>query len=75
MKTDSYSPRGNNSPFWWARYVPAALLVLIVGALLLLVSGPVLVPLILSFALAFMLEPPTDWFQRRFRSSRNSAVF
>ena len=74
MKTNSFSPRLGDSPFWWARYVPAALLVLIVGALLLLVSGPVLVPLLLSFALAFMLEPPTDWFQRRFRSSRNTAV-
>ena len=63
-----------NSPFWWARYVPVALLLLVVGALLLFVTGPVLVPLLLSFALAFMLEPLADWYQRRFRSSRNSAV-
>jgi predicted PurR-regulated permease PerM len=63
-----------DSPFWWARYVPVALLLLVVGALLLFVTGPVLVPLLLSFALAFMLEPLADWYQRRFRSSRNSAV-
>ncbi|HEX8396091.1 MAG TPA: AI-2E family transporter [Pyrinomonadaceae bacterium] len=63
-----------NSPFWWARYVPVALLLLVIGALLLFVTGPVLVPLLLSFALAFMLEPLADWYQRRFRSSRNSAV-
>lgn len=63
-----------NSPVWWARYVPVALLLLVIGALLLFVTGPVLVPLLLSFALAFMLEPLADWFQRRFRSSRNSAV-
>lgn len=63
-----------DSPFWWARYVPVALLLLVVGGLLLLVAGPVLVPLILSFALAFMLEPLADWFQRRFHSTRNSAV-
>lgn len=63
-----------DSPFWWARYVPVALLLLVIGALLLLVGGPVLVPLILSFALAFMLEPLADWFQRRFHSTRNSAV-
>ena len=63
-----------NSPFWWARYVPVALLLLVIGGLLLFVTGPVLVPLLLSFALAFMLEPLADWFQRRFRSSRNSAV-
>jgi predicted PurR-regulated permease PerM len=63
-----------DSPFWWARYVPVVLLLLVIGALLLFVTGPVLVPLLLSFALAFMLEPLADWFQRRFRSSRNSAV-
>jgi predicted PurR-regulated permease PerM len=63
-----------DSPLWWARYVPVALLLLVVGALLLFVTGPVLVPLIISFALAFMLEPLTDWFQRRFRSTRNAAV-
>ena len=63
-----------NSPFWWARYVPVALLLLVIGGLLLFVTGPVLVPLLLSFALAFMLEPLADWYQRRFRSSRNSAV-
>lgn len=63
-----------DSPFWWARYVPVALLLLVIGALLLFVTGPVLVPLLLSFALAFMLEPLADWFQRRFRTSRNSAV-
>lgn len=64
----------HESPFWWARYVPATLLLLSIVALLLLVGGPVLVPLILSFALAFMLEPLADWFQARFRSTRNSAV-
>jgi predicted PurR-regulated permease PerM len=74
MNTNSFFSGWENSPFWWARYVPVALLVLVVGALLLFVGGPVLVPLLLSFALAFMLEPPTDWFQRRFRSTRNAAV-
>jgi predicted PurR-regulated permease PerM len=74
MNTNSFSRAWDNSPFWWARYVPVALLVLVVGALLLFVGGPVLVPLLLSFALAFMLEPPTDWFQRRFHSTRNAAV-
>jgi predicted PurR-regulated permease PerM len=62
------------SPWWWARYIPVALLLLAVIVLLLLVGGPVLVPLILSFALAFMLEPLVNWFQRRFRSTRNAAV-
>lgn len=62
------------SPWWWARYVPVVLLLLVVAVFLLLVGGPVLVPLILSFALAFMLEPLVEWFQKRFHSTRNAAV-
>lgn len=63
----------SRSPFWWARYVPATLAVLILLGLMLAIGGPVLVPLLLSFALAFMLEPLTDWFQRR-RFSRHASV-
>ncbi len=61
------------SQFWWARWVPAALLVAGLIALAIVTGSPVLVPLLLSFALAFMLEPIADWFQRRGRS-RNAAV-
>lgn len=71
---DTAGKSNYESPFWWARYIPVTLLLLVILVLLLFVSGPVLVPLILSFALAFMLEPMVDWFQRRFRSTRNAAV-
>jgi predicted PurR-regulated permease PerM len=41
--------------------------------LTIVIGGNVLVPLLVSFALAFMLEPLADWFQRRGRS-RSVAV-
>lgn len=59
--------------FWWARYVPVALLALLLIALLVVAGGSILMPLLISFALAFMLEPLADRFQRRGRS-RNAAV-
>ena len=59
--------------FWWVRWVPAALLIIGLIALTIAIGGTVLVPLVVSFALTFMLEPVADWFQRR-RRSRNAAV-
>jgi predicted PurR-regulated permease PerM len=61
------------SPFWWVRWVPAALVVLGILSFLVVAGTSVLVPLLVSFALAFMLEPLVDWFQRR-RLSRNASV-
>lgn len=63
----------SKTPFWWIGYVPAALLALLVSWLLIYVGAPILIPLLLSFALAFMLEPIADFFQRR-GNSRNTAV-
>ena len=60
-------------PFWWVRWIPAALLIAGLIALTIAIGGNVLVPLLVSFALAFMLEPLADWFQRRGRS-RSVAV-
>ena len=60
-------------PFWWLRWVPAVLLGAGLMALTIAIGGAVLVPLLVSFALAFMLEPLADWFQRRGRS-RSTAV-
>ncbi len=62
-----------NRSFWWIRFVPAALFVVGIIVLVIIVGGTVLVPLVVSFALAFMLEPVADWFQNRGRS-RNAAV-
>ena len=48
-----------HSALWWVRWVPAALLVIAVAVLLVRIGKPVLVPLLVSFTLAFMLERAT----------------
>jgi predicted PurR-regulated permease PerM len=60
-------------PIWWVRWIPAALLIASLIALTIAIGGNVIVPLLVSFGLAFMLEPLTDWFQRQGRS-RSVAV-
>lgn len=60
-------------PFWWVRWVPVALLVVGLIAVTVAIGGNVLVPLLVSVALALMLEPLADWFQRR-GHSRSVAV-
>ncbi len=60
-------------PVWWAGYVPAALLVGFLLYLLVTVGGSILIPLLLAFALTFMLEPLTVRLQAGGRS-RSSAV-
>lgn len=60
-------------PFWWVRWVPVALLIAGLIILTIAIGGNVLVPLLVSFSIAFMLEPLADWFQRR-GHSRNVAV-
>src|SRR5262245_14050458 len=67
------SPIASRSPLWWARWVPAALLAVAFVVFLIVAGSPVLIPLLLSFALTFMLEPLVEWFQRH-RLSRSIAV-
>lgn len=61
------------SPFWWVRWVPAAVLLAALVSFAVVAGSSVLVPLLLSFALVFMLEPLVEWFQRR-KLSRNVSV-
>jgi predicted PurR-regulated permease PerM len=51
------------SPFWWFRWVPAALLVLLALYLLVVLGHSVFIPLLVSFALVFMLEPLVTRFE------------
>ena len=60
------------NPFWWVGYVPVALFLAALAAFVLMVGGPVLVPLLLGFAITFLLEPLTSWFQKRGRSRRTA---
>lgn len=65
--------RRNQTPFWWVTYVPASLFVLLVLYLVFTLGGSILIPLLLGFALTFMLEPLADRLQRN-GQSRSSAV-
>ena len=58
------------NPFWWVGYVPLSLFLVALAAFVITVGGPVLVPLLLGFAITFLLEPLTSWFQNRGRSRR-----
>ncbi|HTV03171.1 MAG TPA: AI-2E family transporter, partial [Luteitalea sp.] len=52
--TDSHR---HANPLWWMRWVPAALIVLVVGWLLYVFGSVALVPVLASFAIAYLLHP------------------
>ncbi|MFN0120849.1 MAG: AI-2E family transporter [Blastocatellia bacterium] len=56
-------PRQN--PLQWMRWIPAILLALGLGALLLTGSRVILIPLLVSLALTYLLEPVVEWFEKR----------
>ncbi|MBP6823481.1 MAG: AI-2E family transporter [Acidobacteria bacterium] len=61
-------------PIEWMRWVPAALLV-IVFLLLVFISGRiVLVPMLISIALAYLLAPIVTWFEQRGWSRSSSTL-
>jgi predicted PurR-regulated permease PerM len=59
--------------FWWFRWIPGVVLLVALSLAALKIGRTVLLPLVVSFALAFMLEPFVDWLERR-QHSRNRAV-
>ncbi len=60
-------------PLEWMRWIPAALIAFILIAGIVIGSRVILVPLLSSFALAYMLEPLVELFERR-GWSRTTAV-
>lgn len=54
-----------SSPLGWMRWVPVALLAILVGGALLFGARIVLLPLLSSVALAYLLAPVASWFERR----------
>ena len=60
-------------PLEWMRWIPAALIAFILMAGIVIGSRVILVPLLSSFALAYMLEPLVELFERR-GWSRTTAV-
>lgn len=53
------------NPIDWMRWIPAVVLSLIVIVLLLIGSRVILIPLLTSLALAYLLEPGVEWFEKR----------
>jgi len=62
-----------DSSFWWIRWVPGTVLVLVAAVILVRLANLILVPMLVSFALTYMLEPLVEWFERR-RLSRPLSV-
>lgn len=62
-----------SGPLEWMRWIPAFLLLSLIGAVLLIGGRIILVPLLCSLALAYLLEPVVEWFEQRGRS-RTTAV-
>ncbi|MEP7273170.1 MAG: AI-2E family transporter [Acidobacteriota bacterium] len=58
----------------WMRWIPAVTLFLVVVTLLFAGARIVIVPLLASVALAYLLAPLTDWFERRGWSRMIAAV-
>lgn len=59
--------RGNytRGPLEWMRWIPAAVIALIIITFIVIGSRVILVPLLSSFALAYMLEPVVEILERR----------
>jgi predicted PurR-regulated permease PerM len=51
------------NPFWWLRWVPAALLFLLVLELVYIVGRVAIIPVLASFAIAYLLEPIVERFE------------
>ncbi len=70
-KSDQPSQR---NPIDWMRWIPAALLALIILVVLLISGRIILVPFLISLALAYLLSPVVEWFVRRGWSRPSSVL-
>ncbi len=55
----------NRTPFWWFRWVPTVVVSLLVAYCLYVVGSVVIVPVLASVALAYLLNPLVQQFERR----------
>ncbi len=62
------------SPIDWMRWIPAALGILVLLTVLLVSGQIILVPLLISLALAYLLSPVVDMFERRGWSRPSSVL-
>lgn len=69
------SGRNNRlTPIEWMRWVPAALLAFVFVAFVFISGRIVLVPMLISIALAYLLAPIVTWFERRGWSRSSSTL-
>src|SRR6185436_12749516 len=57
--------RPERSPFWWLRWVPAVLLIVLTLDLLYIVGSVAIVPVLASFAFAYILNPLVSYLEKR----------
>ncbi len=62
------------TPIEWMRWIPVALLAIVFIAFLFVSGRIVLVPMLISVALAYMLAPIVSWFERRGWSRSSSTL-
>jgi len=62
------------TPIEWMRWIPVALLAIAFIAFVFVSGRIVLVPMLISVALAYMLAPLVSWFERRGWSRSSSTL-
>lgn len=55
----------SRSPIWWLRYVPVVLIGILLIDLVYLAGQVAIVPVLASFALAYVLSPVVTWLEKR----------
>jgi predicted PurR-regulated permease PerM len=62
----SHEPnKKERSPYWWLRWVPAAILTILILDLIYVLGSVAIVPVLASFALAYLLNPIVQQFEKR----------
>ncbi|MGA9770587.1 MAG: AI-2E family transporter [Blastocatellia bacterium] len=62
------------SPFWWLRWVPTVILLVFILDLLYIIGTVAIVPVLASFAMAYILNPLVSYFEKRGVSRAISAA-
>lgn len=76
MKTPWFkiNPPEDRSPFWWFRWVPTIVLSVLILYFLYVVGSVAIIPVLASFALAFLLNPIVQFAEKRGLSRTVSAI-
>jgi predicted PurR-regulated permease PerM len=74
MNESPVRPPKKESPFWWFRWVPTIAVSLLLAYLLYVVGSVIVVPVLASFALAYLLNPLVFQFEKRGVSRSVSAL-